>query len=640
MQSSSTLLPPQRAVSSRLTVVLATVMVAICTFAALAPHANAETRSLKLYYLHTKEKATITYKRDGRFLKSGLDKINWFLRDWRRDEPTKMDPQLLDLLWEVYKQSGSSDYIHVISAYRSPATNNMLRRRGRGVARNSQHTLGKAMDFFLPDVKLSKLRNIGLRKQVGGVGFYPGSGSPFVHLDTGRVRHWPRMSRQQLARVFPKGQTLHVPSDGKPLPGYEIAKARYDSRKASAGKIQIASGAEEKKTGGGILGRLFARNDAKDTEPGDQNTGQQVASATPTARSGPAPQAEIASQPSQTPQAGQAPVQSLAAVENAPPVTVPIPTLAPRGQETGTLLAIADQAEPQEQFATLAPAEQALPVLAPNPQLQAQVSPQGNLQAGQTAQQIVAGLQGERLEMEAWTADEIADLRRSAVPVRTPRPSMAVGVTPPTTLALAQPAQNQRPTARQALTAAVVEPSVQGQSLATPQPRPVQAGSTQAGPTQAGPSQATLELALAANRKSSRATQAIRDLIEATEAAGRLAEERTEEAPLTALALSGIPVPQPNPLRAASRQPAVALASVNTDRSPGSVGKWALRGDRGMRRAMELRPPAYGVNAVSTAADAVASDGFVKSAPDYNPERLFLSSIAIDRFTTATIIRN
>ena len=90
--------------------------------------------------------------------------------------------------------------------------------------------LGHAMDFFIPGVALEKIRFAGLRLQRGGVGFYPTSGSPFVHLDTGSVRHWPRMSHDQLARVFPNGRTVHIPSDGKPLPGYELAMADIEKR--------------------------------------------------------------------------------------------------------------------------------------------------------------------------------------------------------------------------------------------------------------------------------------------------------------------------------------------------------------------------------------------------------------------------
>ena len=192
----------------------------------------AEERALKLYNLHTHERATIVFKRNGVYDRKGLAAVNEFLRDWRRDKPTRMDPHLLDLIWQVYQESGSRDYIQVICGYRAPATNAMLRRRSNGVAQNSLHMQGKALDFYIPDVALSKLRAIGLKMQIGGVGFYPSSGSPFVHMDTGNVRHWPRMTRQQLVRVFPDGKTLHVPSDGKPLPGYAQALAAYKARKS------------------------------------------------------------------------------------------------------------------------------------------------------------------------------------------------------------------------------------------------------------------------------------------------------------------------------------------------------------------------------------------------------------------------
>ena len=234
---------PHTLIGRLLTLAFLTIFVSL---AALTP-ADAETRKLKLYFLHTKEKATITYKKNGRYIPAGLSKINTFLRDWRRNEPTRMDPDLLDLVWDIYRQSGSSDYINVVSAYRSPATNNMLRKRGRGVAKRSQHTLGKALDFFLPDVNLAKLRKIGLIEQLGGVGYYPSSGSPFIHIDTGSVRHWPRMSRKELVRIFPGGKTLHVPSDGKPLPGYNQAVASYNAKKSSGKKLTEVKGTEKQR---------------------------------------------------------------------------------------------------------------------------------------------------------------------------------------------------------------------------------------------------------------------------------------------------------------------------------------------------------------------------------------------------------
>jgi hypothetical protein len=141
-----------------------------------------------------------------------------------------MDRHLFDILWEVYRDVDGKKPIQIISSYRSPATNSMLRRRSSGVARFSQHMLGHAMDFFIPDIPLEQIRAAGLRLQRGGVGFYPTSGSPFVHLDTGSVRHWPRMTHDQLARVFPDGRTVHLPSNGGPLQGYELARAEIEKR--------------------------------------------------------------------------------------------------------------------------------------------------------------------------------------------------------------------------------------------------------------------------------------------------------------------------------------------------------------------------------------------------------------------------
>ncbi|HEU4987506.1 MAG TPA: DUF882 domain-containing protein [Rhizobiaceae bacterium] len=239
-------------------------LLAIAFIASSAASASAETRTLKFYNLHTRERAEITYKRNGRYIQSGLTEINRFLRDWRRNEPTKMNPHLLDLVWEVYRQSGSRDYIHVICGYRAPATNAMLRKRSSGVAKKSQHTLGNALDFYLPDVKLSRLRAIGLKMQAGGVGYYPSSGSPFVHMDVGNVRHWPRMSRRELLALFPDGKTMHVPTDGKPLPGYKQAVAAYESRKRSGSPVQIASGSG---SGRGLFAGLFGggADDEEDT---------------------------------------------------------------------------------------------------------------------------------------------------------------------------------------------------------------------------------------------------------------------------------------------------------------------------------------------------------------------------------------
>jgi uncharacterized protein YcbK (DUF882 family) len=226
-------------------------VVSVC----LVTFAQAETRTLKLYNTHTKERVSITFKKNGRYLPDGLREANRFLRDWRRNEMTKIDPELLDLVWEVYQKVGASQPIHVVSSYRSPATNNMLRKRSSGVAKNSQHTLGKAMDFFIPGVKLANLRATGLRKEVGGVGYYPRSGSPFVHMDTGSVRHWPRMSRSELARVFPDGKTLHFPSDGKPMSGYKVALAESKSGRSRSSKPTIVASNTRSSSSNGLSTR-------------------------------------------------------------------------------------------------------------------------------------------------------------------------------------------------------------------------------------------------------------------------------------------------------------------------------------------------------------------------------------------------
>jgi len=196
--------------------------------------ANGDTRTLSLYHAHTQESITVTFRRSGTYDRGALDKLNWFLRDWRKDEQTTMDPRLFDIVWATWREVGSTAPIRVVSAYRSPSTNAMLRRRSSAVAKQSQHMAGKAMDMHMPDVSMAKVREIGMRLQNGGVGYYPTAGTPFVHLDVGSVRSWPRMPRHQLERLFPDGKTVHLPADGTPLPGYEAALAQIQSRGGSA----------------------------------------------------------------------------------------------------------------------------------------------------------------------------------------------------------------------------------------------------------------------------------------------------------------------------------------------------------------------------------------------------------------------
>jgi uncharacterized protein YcbK (DUF882 family) len=317
----------------------AVVLVAAFAWSACVADAAAEDRSLKLYFIHTGEKAVITFKRNGRFDPKGLAQINQFLRDWRKNEPTRMDPRLFDLVWEVYRRSGATDYIHVVSAYRSPGTNNMLRTRTRytGVAKNSQHMLGKAMDFYIPGVKLSTLRALAMQMQVGGVGFYPTSGSPFVHLDVGGVRAWPRMSREELVKIFPKGNTLHLPADGQPLPGYEQALADYKKR-VGADSIQIAStagGAPAAKRRG-FFASLFGGGGVDEAEDNSESDAPVIASRSSGTTARPADSEEDAPAAPVAAAAPAAPVMvATAAPQPAQTITAPVPASRPAFRQDG-----------------------------------------------------------------------------------------------------------------------------------------------------------------------------------------------------------------------------------------------------------------------------------------------------------------
>jgi uncharacterized protein YcbK (DUF882 family) len=191
--------------------------------------AGGETRTLYLHHTHTGETGRFTFKRNGVYDQAVLRQLDVFLADWRTKDVIHMDPALFDLIWTIYQEVGATEPVNIVSSYRTPRTNAMLRAKSSGVAENSQHMKGKAMDIFIPGIKLATLRATAMRHQVGGVGYYPTSGSPFVHVDTGSVRAWPRMTRAQLEKVFPDGRTLHLPVDGKPLSsdGRRYAEAEW-----------------------------------------------------------------------------------------------------------------------------------------------------------------------------------------------------------------------------------------------------------------------------------------------------------------------------------------------------------------------------------------------------------------------------
>jgi len=145
-------------------------------------------RALAFYHTHTGERLRVTYAADGRYLPEALAEINRFLRDFRTGDVHPIDPQLLDILYELRRRAGGRGTYEIISAYRSPQTNEMLRARSDGVATRSLHMEGRAMDVRLVGAPLDRLRDEALALEAGGVGYYPES--EFIHVDTGRVRRW------------------------------------------------------------------------------------------------------------------------------------------------------------------------------------------------------------------------------------------------------------------------------------------------------------------------------------------------------------------------------------------------------------------------------------------------------------------
>ena len=197
-------------------------------------------RIISIHNIHTKETLTVTYKQNGRYIKSAMKKIDHIMRDWRRNESRVMRKDLIDLLWDVHNQLGSRKPIYLISGYRSLKTNNKLRKTRGGQAKRSRHILGMAADVHFPDIPIRELRDSALIRQKGGVGYYPTSGLPFVHMDVGRVRHWPRIARPQLAKLFPKGRSKHIPRDGRPLTKADAKKYGAATYVKKLRNIQLA----------------------------------------------------------------------------------------------------------------------------------------------------------------------------------------------------------------------------------------------------------------------------------------------------------------------------------------------------------------------------------------------------------------
>ncbi len=622
-----------------------------------AGSAFAQTKSLKLYYIHTGEKATITYKKNGRYIASGLKKVNWHLRDWRRNEPTKMDPKLLDLVWEAYRRSGSKAYITVISGYRSPASNNLLRKRGRGVAKNSQHTLGKALDFYLPDVKLSKLRAIGLKMEVGGVGYYPRSGSPFVHFDVGRVRHWPRMSRKELVRVFPKGNTMHVPSDGKPLARYEQAVASYKRRSAS-GKLVPESKPTKKELN---LFQRLARN-TKDDEADDAGNDvvaapRAVSTTVKTTAPKPSPK---------TPEPAETLVAARETEFAALPASIPVPILAPRQNAvaTGEIIEVAvlptpvenpvvpepvieeppvaDTAEieqPLEEEAILA----SVPVPAKRPNVEALLAAVEEQLADPVEEptSVLALSEPEptettdNIQVAALTPSEIEDLRALArpsipvTPLRAPTPAIAIGETPSTAKAEVENVGEPQPETPQTaeIVVAALEPIKEPVIEPAPEilaPIPLEPGIRTTGtiviPEQNPIVKETIEIA---------AITPVEEIIEA------LPDTTEIQAPTVSASLpiptrrpvTEIPetivvasvdeeiitpqTPEQNPVAEQLPKRTISLDEYSAPQNnTSSLGQWALASETTIQEFAEVQAPAYGRNIIRQVPGTILVQGF------------------------------
>jgi uncharacterized protein YcbK (DUF882 family) len=158
--------------------------------ASVAPHPMSPEKHISFYNLHTGEDLRALYWERGTYLPDALQEINYILRDFRTGEIIDIDAGLLDLLWSLGRKVGMNPAraFHVVSGYRSPETNEMLRRHNRGVAKNSLHMAGKAADIRVPGYSLAALRKAALELRAGGVGYYPSS--RFLHVDTGPVRLW------------------------------------------------------------------------------------------------------------------------------------------------------------------------------------------------------------------------------------------------------------------------------------------------------------------------------------------------------------------------------------------------------------------------------------------------------------------
>jgi len=137
---------------------------------------------------HTGESFSGVYRVGDKYLPEAFERINYVLRDFRTRDVFPMDPRVIDLISMIHEKTGAKEPLEILSGYRSPKTNAMLRRASTGVAKNSYHMYGQAIDIRIPRYSTRKLRQVAVKMRAGGVGYYPRS--DFVHVDTGKVRSW------------------------------------------------------------------------------------------------------------------------------------------------------------------------------------------------------------------------------------------------------------------------------------------------------------------------------------------------------------------------------------------------------------------------------------------------------------------
>ncbi len=150
--------------------------------------ANGGTWRVAFRHQHTGESFNGAYRVGDQYLPEAFERLSYVLRDFRTDETFPMDPYTIDILSTLQRKSGASRVLEVLSGYRSPRTNAMLRGSGSGVARNSLHMYGQAIDIRMPGYSTANLRDMAKSLRAGGVGYYPKSN--FVHVDSGDVRSW------------------------------------------------------------------------------------------------------------------------------------------------------------------------------------------------------------------------------------------------------------------------------------------------------------------------------------------------------------------------------------------------------------------------------------------------------------------